>query len=376
MHEEIGFEMDVMAIGEESSSGDAIIMRAGNLFGARNEQVIGVFDGGYKKDGQNVVDSLNDLYGAEGKVDFVINSHPDGDHSGGLIPVLEQMRVGHLLMHRPWSHANSVASLFEDGHLIQKSALSEKAQASMQNVRDLETIAMKKGISIEEPFSYVSSSLPSCFTILGPSREYYRLLADEFCPADDFSAQIARMMKSAKAGVGTIVEMANDLTVKEDFWTETLLEPSAEAVSAVNNSSVILHISIAGKNILLTADAGVPALSLAADCADAHGINLRSCDLQQVPHHGSKRNVGPTLLDRIVGSRQASFQQTKMVFVSAAVKGEPKHPSGKVTNAYKRRGAEVFTTQGTRLHYGVNAPSRGSGSATPYPFQDYVEGNE
>ena len=60
--------------------------------------------------------------------------------------------------------------------------------------------------------------------------------------------------------------------------------------------------------------------------------------------------------------------------VSASKEGEPKHPSKKVVNAFKRRGAEVFATQGNDLvRRSKDAPNRQWGSASPLPFYSQVE---
>jgi beta-lactamase superfamily II metal-dependent hydrolase len=131
-----------------------------------------------------------------------------------------------------------------------------------------------------------------------------------------------------------------------------------------------------GKHILFTGDAGVPALTLAAERAEALGFHLPSqLELVQIPHHGSKHNVGPTILDRILGPKDQ--QQTALVraaVVSAAPEGEPKHPSKRVTNAFHRRGAFVHATQGaTKLHQHDAPPRNGWNDVPALPFYDRVE---
>jgi beta-lactamase superfamily II metal-dependent hydrolase len=130
-----------------------------------------------------------------------------------------------------------------------------------------------------------------------------------------------------------------------------------------------------GDGALFTADAAVPALSAAADRAQSLGFDLPSfANFVQIPHHGSKHNVGPTILDRILGPRRKDRTFTKTAFVSAAKEGSPSHPSKKVINAFQRRGARVLATQGvTKCHY-FDAPARGGWvAAGPLPFYDRVE---
>jgi beta-lactamase superfamily II metal-dependent hydrolase len=116
--------------------------------------------------------------------------------------------------------------------------------------------------------------------------------------------------------------------------------------------------------LLFTGDAGIQALTQAIDYAEARGVSLTGLDYIQVPHHGSRRNVSPSVLDRMMG---------KTAFVSASP-GSTTHPRKKVTNAFIRRGATVYQTRGGALCQPYNRPRRaGYGDAPPIPFSDKVE---
>ncbi len=93
-----------------------------------------------------------------------------------------------------------------------------------------------------------------------------------------------------------------------------------------DNSSVILVVLIDGRGLLFTGDAGIPALTHTADYMDACGIRREWIKLIQVPHHGSHQNVGPTILNRLLGPIQPLDIPTKVAYVSAAPDGEPEHP--------------------------------------------------
>jgi beta-lactamase superfamily II metal-dependent hydrolase len=95
------------------------------------------------------------------------------------------------------------------------------------------------------------------------------------------------------------------------------------------------------------------------------GIQLHDLTLLQVPHHGSRRNLCPAILNN---------SRAELAVTSAGVDGAPKHPSAKVTNALIRRGATVFATQGTNLVYRYNAlPRRGCHNVSPLDFTEYVD---
>jgi beta-lactamase superfamily II metal-dependent hydrolase len=84
----------------------------------------------------------------------------------------------------------------------------------------------------------------------------------------------------------------------------------------------------------------------------------------QVPHHGSRRNVSPSVLNEIT---------CEHALVSVAPKSTT-HPRRKVTNAFKRRGAKVYKTNGGLLNYTINWQRRPEISdASEIPFYDRVE---
>ena len=99
----------------------------------------------------------------------------------------------------------------------------------------------------------------------------------------------------------------------EAMHIETL-DDSGET-SAENNSSAIMLLRIDGYKLLFTGDAGILALAAAADFAESMNISLTDLRFVQIPYHGSKRNVGPTVLKRI---------RAGTAYVSAAREGSIK----------------------------------------------------
>lgn len=368
----MAYEVDFLAVGEGERCGDAIALRFGNLAGRRDEQQVWVIDGGTKESGESLVAHIAKYYGTD-RVDVVVSTHPDSDHASGLSVVLEQIKVGVLLMHQPWNHAENIRHLFDDER-VTPSGIEDRVWRALQDARELEKIATRKRIKIIEPFAdngYCELSPNAKLYVLSPSKAFYeQQLANFRCMPE--AAQKAAMARPVEAVLGMAKEAARAL---ETWFTETLADPGPDATSAENNSSTILLFELDGKRLLFTADAGVPALTEAANRAAALGIDLKTVNFIQVPHHGSKRNVGPTILNRIVGTIKATESYDKTAFVSASKDGQPKHPAKKVVNAFKRRGANVFATQGKGLwHHSNDAPQRpGWSAATPLPFYDEVD---
>ena len=120
----MAYEIDYIPVGDGEKSGDAISLRFGNLSGSREEQTIVVIDGGFQESGEKLVQHLKDYYSTS-TVDLVISAHPDEDHASGLLVVLEKCKVGALLMHKPWEHAEDIKNLFKDGRITAYIELSE-----------------------------------------------------------------------------------------------------------------------------------------------------------------------------------------------------------------------------------------------------------
>jgi beta-lactamase superfamily II metal-dependent hydrolase len=163
-----------------------------------------------------------------------------------------------------------------------------------------------------------------------------------------------RCITEQKAGaLSTTVQV-----VVETWRNEKLDNPPPWATGAENNSSIVLLLQLADRKLLLAADAGVEALEKAVANAASMGIDLAEAYFVQVPHHGSRRNVGADVLNKQLGPVVTQGLNGKTAFVSTAVDGAPKHPSKRVVNAFLRRGAKVISTQGQSICHRHNTPAR------------------
>ena len=361
----MGFEIDFLPVGDGEKGGDAIALRCGKLDGTRSEQAVIVIDGGTKESGENLVKHIQKYYKTD-QVNFVISTHPDADHSSGLTVVLENLKVDNLWMHRPWEHAQDIKDAFKNGKITGK-GLKESIKKSLENAYELETIAKRKEIPIFEPFSDLSKK-DDKLIILGPSEEFYEDLLPNFRETPE--------PKEAVAWPEKFVTVVKEVVrwIAETWGIETLTDPEEGEISAENNTSTILLLQLNGKKFLFTGDAGTEALDNAIDKAESLGIDLREVGFLQIPHHGSKHNVGPTILNRIIGEKLQEKEYLKIAYISTPKNGDPKHPSRKVVNAFIRRGAKVFTTKGITLcQPSSDAPDRGWNKADSLQFYEQVE---
>ena len=93
----------------------------------------------------------------------------------------------------------------------------------------------------------------------------------------------------------------------------------------------------------------------------------------QVPHHGGRHNISPSILNRLIGDVVEEGETTgKTAFVSVANSSD--HPLQMVVNAFTRRGVRVYQTKGNIIHHHRDMPNRlGWTTLEPLGFEQKVE---
>jgi beta-lactamase superfamily II metal-dependent hydrolase len=363
----MGFEIDFLPVEAGEKSGDAIALK---IWNGTTWWVV-VIDGGYTDDGDALVDHINRYYGTN-QVNLVILTHPDADHASGLLRVVERMRVDELWMHQPWNRVTT-------------SRLQSTLRRDLDAAKALETAAQKKGIPITQPFS--NTKYQDFIYVIGPTEEFYqKQLADFDCVPTSLAgfrptplragafASLVGYSQPPSSPYPTLGSLGYhsafaSLAAKREDWHQETLDDDCDT-SAENNTSVILAVKLAPDYWgMFTGDAGEPALIGALDWLDQTNFSTSNFKFVQIPHHGSEHNISPAVLNRWLGPPQISDVQTRTAFVSSARKA-PKHPSDKVMNAFRRRGALPYATEGESIRWrSQDAPARnGWIAADPYPF--------
>jgi beta-lactamase superfamily II metal-dependent hydrolase len=324
------YEVDFLPIEKTgelgSKSGDAIAMRFTEE--ATASQRVVVFDGGFSPTGEVLAEHITRCYGTD-HVDLMISTHPDQDHINGLATVLDTLTVGELLLHIPHDHADDVSDF-----------------SNVEVVDALIGLAEEKRVKITEPFTGVTR-YDGQIRVLGPTVTFYEeLLAQHLAEAKSGGSAAHASVTGTRTGlVAKALDLLDRALAALPF--ETLGEDGVTGPR--NDTSVVTLVTVDAERMLFTGDAGIPALRLAWDEYEAWIGSFPDAPLDffQAPHHGSKRNLSPTLLNRMLGEPGTQhFVPTS--FISSA-KNDPKHPSPKVTNALKRRGCEVYATESKAL---------------------------
>lgn len=376
----MAYEIDYIGVKADKATkdADAICLRwkTGIALNGMPIYKVGVIDGGFEAHGNAMIAHMNQYYfdDAEGvkskekkTIDFVVVTHPDQDHAIGLKQVLKAFDVKKIYMNRPWLYVDELFDKVNDGR-ITKQSLRKRLRNNYETIADIENIAEENKIPIYEAFegTYVENEI----LILSPEKQFYLdlLVESEKTPLQEQAAfnQDGLFGRIANAVKAYIVNKF------EDWDIETLREN--EETSAENETSVVLRGLVEGDGFLLTGDAGIRALNKAIDYMEQIGEDVISeISFYQIPHHGGRHNVSPSLLDRMVGQRvKKGTTRNKTAYASVAEGSD--HPLKMVTNAYIRRGVSTYETNGNTIcHHCGQMPKRGWTQLKMIEFADYVE---
>ncbi len=362
----MNFEVDFLPVGEESKAGDAIIVKyEGDCPGTFFLMVI---DGGNTQSGQNVIDHIRKHYGQNAIIANAVLTHSDIDHACGFREVIRELDVRTIWMHRPWEFAASLLPYYTDKRLTSE-GLAKRLRAEYDVIADIEAIAVKRGIDKKMPFAGESIGP---FTILSPSEYFYRILIPQFDKGPD-PDQTALEQDGIWIGRSRRQSSKATTWIGETWDSERLRE--GESTSAMNESSVVLFGDFGNsKRVLLTGDAGHWALNHSILTAKSLGLPMRSFAMVQVPHHGSRSNVGPAILNEVIGPIQPRGALSRFSAYVSAPNDDETHPRRIVLNAFMRRGGRVFATQGSAKCFTVGYNFKdGYESVAPLSFESRVE---
>jgi beta-lactamase superfamily II metal-dependent hydrolase len=339
------YEVDFLPVesgnGPGSKSGDAIAVH----FNTTGEDMVVVIDAGFTAVGDDLADHIQRWYRTS-YIDLAISTHPDADHINGVARLLERMYVKELLLHQPMLHYPDVSDF-----------------SNLEAIENLLQVAKREGVTVTEPFTGLTR-FDGQLLILGPTEPHYEALVAQHI--DEVRSGTADRAVRTESRVVKLAKSLLDRTLGR-FPIETLTDEGDTGPR--NNSSVITLLQLDGRRLLFTGDAGIPALEAAASAYEEEigAFDLFPLCFVQIPHHGSRRNVGPTILNRILGSKGDPYTDNVTAYASSA-KADEKHPSPKVLNAFGRRGCNASASEGRGIRHRYNAPDReGWSTLTPLP---------
>ncbi|MDR6523301.1 beta-lactamase superfamily II metal-dependent hydrolase [Variovorax paradoxus] len=349
------YEVDFLPVGE--GSGDAIVIRYGD---DTDGYLLHVVDGGRTETAKTIVDHINAVYPGY-FINHMVLSHADDDHATGLVGVMEKMEVRNLWMNRPWLYAEQILHHFHGNFTLQ--GLIDDIKRRHPYLVELERLAIKNGTVIHEVFQ---GAQIGAFTVLAPTKGRY------INSIPDFGKTPTRYTEDAAVpGFGALRALFEGAKkwLEESWNVETLANTSE--TSASNESCVVQYAMLEDEGILLTADVGPVGLTEAADFGALRGFVQPK--FVQVPHHGSRHNVTPAVLDRWLGAIQPNGTRVGVAYCSVG-SNKTDYPRGQVKNAFMRRGFQVYSTRAHMLSHSFGGGHANMSPAIPEQFAHTVEG--
>ncbi len=357
-----GFEIDFLPVGEKSSSGDSILFR----YLEDNEFKIILIDGGHKesegvKTSDTILNHMRQYYysGANDKdmrIDHIICSHPDSDHVGGLEEIMEKCDVGSFWINDP-------SEYIDKGKLTSSTDHDQFSQVDAETVRNLIKVAENNNITVCKP---LQGAEIGPLVVASPSKDFYQSLV---------KGELVRKGEDKSIFMETLQKIVNWVAA---LWSEDNLKQYPES-SVCNEGSTVMFGRLMEEQyqILLTADAGIEALSRAYNyITTAYDYESGSLTFMQIPHHGGRHNLNSEVLDDLLGRKiqESSNDIRGRAYASVAIKAE-EYPRKVVLNAFITRGYLCASTAGHVKSYkeGTMPNRAGWVAITPIPYSNHIE---
>lgn len=316
-------------------------------------------DAGNYNDGDKILSHIRKYY-TNPVINLAIVTHPDDDHFGGFVRILEMLsdeeegavKIEKFWLNNPQRHVkvNQVQNNITQSTLKQRTA----QLFDIGNKNLLEQIEELR-IPVEEKFADIvfrrnaSTNKFECmpwrekdfigFTIIGPTKAYFEELSPnmryENLNGYDYDAKDD---DAAFKPTATCLSKA--------------LDDAPDDTSIHNQSSIIFIFEPEkGKKYLFTGDAGVEAFANIPKC---HQQMIKNVFWLKVPHHGSKHNLD---------SKSILHLHPQVAYISTEKQG---HYLNQCTiNALKQIGCKVYSTHREKVHFLHHGDREDYSTATP-----------
>lgn len=267
-------------------------------------------------------------------VDYAVVTHPDDDHIGGYVHMLEDIRDGKLKDFRfnsfwvndPTQHEfvpDDVESVRTQKTLDARlKCVYDYKEDDSKNLLDLIDLV---GIRRNEAFAGGYLKEPK-ITILSPTRSYYESLLPNFRNRLKFHWALEALEENV---------YSEDRDTSNNNTLSKTLDDASDDGSAHNQSSIVFLLETdGGEKFLFTGDAGRDAFNHVPQnlLGSFNGV-----DWMKVPHHGSKHNLDTTII-RHVNPKEAYISTEK----------EGKYLNRCTVFALKKNNTKVYSTSQNR----------------------------
>lgn len=356
-------EIDFLPVGGASKSGDCILLRYGNLLRGKDQQTVIMIDGGFSDTAETSKRYLKDYYNCSrnGKyhIDYMFLSHPDSDHVNGLVELLkdDEISLDYLIAAVPWDEATP--AWYSDGR-ITKNSLEKRLEDAFNKLMELQQAAKEKGAKLLGLKDLKKLQLPmeARITILGPEVDFYNTCIANCPKSPDQSEEVRVMSESSKPSHDNEEDYVPGQKIEWDY---------SETTSPINESSLVFLFEYDGIKMLFCGDAGRNSFKEVFKRIDDANIKIDDINIIKMPHHGSRHNVTPEIIDKLAGNKPSCY-------ISCVDGQEGHHPSKRLVNLLREKGLKVYKTAGKGLCWRHNIDIRqGWTSVTTLPTYPKME---
>jgi beta-lactamase superfamily II metal-dependent hydrolase len=328
-------QIDMLPVGDS----DACLVEVA----ADGEPTVALIGGGRNwEDGERVLHQLNVYYG--GRIDHMILSHIDCEHTMGLLHVAETLDKGQIgcawvqdISKHGVDVQRAIALAREEAANAKSSAVrfvATRLADSVESVQRLIAVLQEKGVPVKEAFADRGNRIGP-FEVLGPTAAFF----EDCIKFYDNVELLDEVVETAISFARSAASHAGGPAYYDQVLAEAMDDPVTQ-----EQASLILLLTYEGDRYLFTGDAGRRALGAVAD-----EEKVRKLHWLEVPNHGSKHNLSPELLDLF---------RPALAYISTSGIGINPHPD--LLRALESRGTAVYTTNksGNVWHRRGDVPAR------------------
>jgi beta-lactamase superfamily II metal-dependent hydrolase len=290
--------MDIMIKVLDVNDADAVIVHLRK----DTQQLVFLIDGGRDSNNSQVLKELNETLDVAGKKapDFILCTHYDSDHIGGLTAVINAFKEYKPLV---WMHKTSEqvdiekfkkslilagqessiypteADTYLGGNMGVDQQYYVKAITNVEHEKKLIKLMDTLDIKCKEPLveNFTIEGWPE-LQILSPSIEFYQKLFPEKFTTEQLLSLSAQQIKKDSTNQISSLDTEVDPFIALD-------KIKKNGITSTNMNSAVLLLDSNGIKFLFAADAGIDAFSqIPVDV-------LTDIYWLKVPHHGSKNNI-------------------------------------------------------------------------------------
>jgi len=251
-----------------------------------------LIDGGpgntYSKPPKTLKNEIEQIKRKGENIDLLVITHIDDDHIGGVIRMFEDEGPHLDLIKKVWFNSGELISTFFETEV-------EPKRENPLILRSDPELSIKQGITLEH---FLKER--NCWKqrVIHSGNEVVRFFDSQIIILSPNEKGLEELNEKWEKEGGEVY-LSGDHTDYEVPLSELVKRPFVEDSSVPNESSISFLFEFQGKKILFLADSHPSVVTESLKKLGYSPGKRLELDLVKVPHHGSRKNISPELLELI-----------------------------------------------------------------------------